>query len=136
LHAASFSVPSELNQRSKASFRKMLELDVEAGIPAPEVLRLATWGAAQIAGQGHQLGLVRPGKLADLVLVKGDPSVRISDIRKTELTIKDGVLYRGGRARPGAGHRSVTPVSFVTHAHPCLLGDLPMRGRKIDLHFL
>jgi imidazolonepropionase-like amidohydrolase len=123
LYAASFSVPSEMNERSKASFRKMLELVhelyaagvpleagtdsmagfalhrelelyVEAGIPAPEVLRLATWGAAQIAGQGHQLGLVRPGKLADLVLVNGDPSVRISDIRKPVLTIKDGVVYR------------------------------------------
>ncbi len=123
LYAASFSVPSELHERSKVSFRKMLELvrelyaagvpieagtdamagfalhrelelDVEAGIPAPEVLRLATWGAAQIAGQGHQLGLVRPGRLADLVLVNGDPSARISDIRNTILTIKDGVVYR------------------------------------------
>jgi imidazolonepropionase-like amidohydrolase len=94
LYAA--GVPIEAGTDSMAGFalHRELELYVEAGIPAPEVLRLATWGAAQIAGQGHQLGLVRPGKLADLVLVNGDPSVRISDIRKPVLTIKDGVVYR------------------------------------------
>jgi imidazolonepropionase-like amidohydrolase len=57
------------------------------------VLRLATWGAAQIVGLGNQLGAVRPGRLADMVLVGGDPATRISEIRKTVLTIKDGVVY-------------------------------------------
>jgi len=46
------------------------------------VLRLATLGAARIMGLEQQLGSVRPGKLADLVLVDGDPASRISDVRK------------------------------------------------------
>jgi imidazolonepropionase-like amidohydrolase len=70
-----------------------LELDTEAGIPPAQVLQLATLGAARIMGLDKDLGLVRPGKLADLVLIDGNPVANISDIRKVTLTIKDGVLY-------------------------------------------
>jgi imidazolonepropionase-like amidohydrolase len=41
----------------------------------------------------QDLGTVAPGKLADLILVDGDPTTRISDIRRVVLTIKDGVVY-------------------------------------------
>ena len=40
------------------------------------------------------LGSIAPGKLADLVLVDGDPTKNISDIRKTALVVKDGVIYK------------------------------------------
>jgi imidazolonepropionase-like amidohydrolase len=42
----------------------------------------------------RDLGSVAAGKLADLTLVDGDPTSSISDIRKTALVVKDGVLYR------------------------------------------
>ena len=70
-----------------------MELDAEAGIPAPQVLQLATLGAARIMGMDKDLGQVRPGKLADLVLIDGDPTKDISDVRKVALTVKDGVIY-------------------------------------------
>jgi imidazolonepropionase-like amidohydrolase len=41
-----------------------------------------------------RLGSLAPGKLADLVLVDGDPTRNISDIRNVELTMKDGLVYR------------------------------------------
>jgi imidazolonepropionase-like amidohydrolase len=89
-------VPIEAGTDGLAGFglHRELELDVEAGIPAPAVLRLATLGAAHIMGFDHDLGSVRPGKLADLALIDGDPAARISDVRKTALTVKDGVVYR------------------------------------------
>jgi len=58
------------------------------------VLRLATLGAARIMGFEYQLGSVRPGKLADVVLIEGDPAARISDVRKAVVTVKDGLVYR------------------------------------------
>ncbi|MFL6197077.1 MAG: amidohydrolase family protein [Thermoanaerobaculia bacterium] len=70
-----------------------LELYVEAGIPAPEVLRIATLGAAKVMKMDAELGTVAPGKLADLILVDGDPTVRMGDIRRVTLVIKDGVIY-------------------------------------------
>jgi imidazolonepropionase-like amidohydrolase len=89
-------VPIEAGTDALAGFalHRELELDVEAGIPAPEVLKLATLGAARIMGMEKDLGTVRQGKLADLALIDGDPSLRISDVRKTVLTVKDGVVYR------------------------------------------
>jgi imidazolonepropionase-like amidohydrolase len=57
-------------------------------------LQLATLGAARIMHMDDRLGSLAPGKLADLVLVDGDPTRNISDIRNVELTMKDGLVYR------------------------------------------
>jgi hypothetical protein len=75
------------------SLHRELELYVAAGIPAAEVLWLATYGAAGVVGRAHELGSVMPGKLADLILVDGDPVSRISDIRRVSLVMKGGTLY-------------------------------------------
>ena len=76
------------------SLHRELELYVQAGIPAPAVLRIATLGAAQVMHQDADLGTVAEGKLADFVLVDGDPAARISDIRRTWLVVKGGIVYR------------------------------------------
>ncbi len=65
----------------------------KAGIPPAQVLQNATLNAARIMSIDKELGSIAPGKLADLVLVDGDPTKNISDIRKTVLVVKDGVLY-------------------------------------------
>lgn len=75
------------------ALHRELELYVEAGISAPEVLRIATLNSARVAGRDTELGSIEPGKLADLVLVDGDPSRHISDIRRTSLVIKDGAMF-------------------------------------------
>jgi hypothetical protein len=70
-----------------------LELHVRAGIPAERVLADATLGAARIMRKDAELGSIAPHKLADLVLVEGDPTRRISDIRRTSMVVKNGVVY-------------------------------------------
>jgi imidazolonepropionase-like amidohydrolase len=72
-----------------------LELYVQAGIPAPAVLRIATSGAARVTHHEDR-GVIAPGKLADLVLVDGDPAARIADIRRVVLTVKGGTMYDAG----------------------------------------
>ena len=76
------------------ALHRELELDVQLGIPANKVLQDATLNAARIMKLDGDLGSVAPGKLADLTLVDGDPTANISDIRKTALVVKDGVLYK------------------------------------------
>ncbi len=71
-----------------------LELHVQAGIPADKVLQDATFHAARIMRLDHDLGSIAPGKLADLTLVNGDPTEKISDIRKTAVVVKDGIVYK------------------------------------------
>jgi hypothetical protein len=115
--------PGELDQRFRDSFQQMLkmtkalydagvpivagtdgftgfylhhelELYAQAGIPAPKVLQIATLGAARVMKRDRELGSIAPGKLADMILVDGDPSARISDIRKVQTIVKDGVVYQ------------------------------------------
>ncbi len=70
-----------------------LELYAQAGIPPAEVLRIATLGAATVMHREDKLGSIAPGKLADLVIVDGDPTVRISDIRNVRTVVKDGNVF-------------------------------------------
>ena len=67
-----------------------LELYVEAGIPANEVLKIATYNAAKDCGLQNQYGEIRIGRSADFILIAGNPGKNISDIRKVELVIKNG----------------------------------------------
>lgn len=87
-----------------------LELYVEAGIPAPDVLRIATLGAATVMHRADRLGTIEPGKLADLVVVAGDPARRISDIRKVDWVMKDGVLFDAAKVYGTLGIRGWRPV--------------------------
>ncbi len=76
------------------SLHRELELYEQAGIPAPKVLQLDTLGAARVMKRDQELGSISPGRLADMILVDGDPSTHISDIRRVITTIKDGVVYQ------------------------------------------
>lgn len=84
------------------TLHRELELYAQAGIPTQEVLRIATIGAARVMKQDRNAGSVAPGKLADLILVDGDPARNISDIRRTSLVIKNGDVFD-----PAALYRSV-----------------------------
>ena len=94
LWAAGVTIEAGTDAMAGFALHRELELDAEAGIPPLQVLQLATYGAARVVGLDRDLGLIRPGMLADLVLIDGDPGKEIADVRKTALTIKDGVLYR------------------------------------------
>lgn len=70
-----------------------LENYVKAGIPAGEVLRIATLQSAKVAGRDGQFGSAEKGKVADLIIIDGNPLQNISDIRKTVMIIKDQSIY-------------------------------------------
>ena len=89
-------IPIEDGTDSMAGFtlQRELELDVQAGIPANKVLQDATLNATRIMKLDGELGSIAPGKLADLALVNGNPVNNISDIRKIEWVVKDGMSYK------------------------------------------
>ncbi len=93
LYRSGLSIEAGTDSMAGFALHRELELDVEAGIPAAQVLQNATLNAAKIMSMDKDLGSITPGKLADLTLVDGDPTKNISDIRKTKLVVKDGVIY-------------------------------------------
>jgi imidazolonepropionase-like amidohydrolase len=70
-----------------------LEHYVRGGLTPAEAIRTATAVPAEAMGMGADLGTIEAGKLADLVVVDGDPLTNITDIRRTRSVVKDGVLY-------------------------------------------
>jgi imidazolonepropionase-like amidohydrolase len=93
LHDAGVTIVAGTDGPAGFNLHRELELYVDSGLPAPEVLRIATLGAARVMKRDRDLGSIAPGKLADMVLVDGDPVARISDVRRVVLTVKDGITY-------------------------------------------
>ena len=73
--------------------QREIELLVEAGFTPLEAIAIGTEHGARFLGRERDIGTVAPGKRADLVLVHGDPAVRIADIENVEMVFKDGVGY-------------------------------------------
>lgn len=74
-----------------------LELYVRAGIPAADALQAATLGAARLMRKDGELGTIAAGKLADLVLVDGDPLADVSTLRRPRLVVTRGLLLDPAR---------------------------------------
>ena len=94
LHDAGVPIVVGTDNLAGFSLHRELELYVQAGIPAPVVLQMATRDAARLMKRDAELGTIASGKLADLILVRGDPAARISDIRQVELVVKGGTVHR------------------------------------------
>ena len=96
LYRAGIQIEAGTDSMAGFALHRELELDAQAGIPPAQVIQNATLNAARITSLDKDLGSIAPGKLADVVLIDGDPTANISAIRKTSLVVKDGVLYKPG----------------------------------------
>jgi len=70
-----------------------VELLVEGGFTPVAAIQVATSNGAKFLGESERFGTVSPGKQADLVVIDGDPSTRISDIENVVMVFKDGIGY-------------------------------------------
>jgi len=75
------------------AYHTELELFAKGGLTPFEVLQTATTRAADALGEGANLGSIEAGKLADLVIVGGDPLADIRNARKVRTVIKNGEVH-------------------------------------------
>src|SRR5271156_328771 len=73
--------------------QREIELLVEAVFTPVQAIQIATQNGAFYLGQQDRIGVLQPGKQADLVLIKGDPSKRIEEIENVETVFKAGIGY-------------------------------------------
>jgi imidazolonepropionase-like amidohydrolase len=75
-----------------AAVPRELELLVQCGLTPLQAIVAATRNAAHVVGEADRLGTIAPGKLADLIVVDGDPVRDIRAIENIMLVVKDGVV--------------------------------------------
>ena len=71
-----------------------MELMAAYGMPAADVLVAATSGNARLFRMSDRIGSVKPGLLADLVAVEGDPTADLTALRAVRLVMKGGEIVR------------------------------------------
>ncbi|MGH7896594.1 MAG: amidohydrolase family protein, partial [Candidatus Binatia bacterium] len=71
-----------------------LELLVEAGLPAVDAIAAATRTPAKMLGLDRDIGTIEVGKLADLVIVRGDPMTDVRALHDVAWTVKQGVARK------------------------------------------
>lgn len=87
------------------SVYREIELYVAAGLSPIDAIRAASAVGAKAMGIDGRVGTIEPGKFADLVVLDGDPIARISDVRRVELVMKGGELFRSADIWKAAGFR-------------------------------
>ena len=93
MHDAGVTILPGTDTRAGYMLHSELILYARAAIPNAEVLRLATLTPAQVLGVDKDRGVIAPGKLADLVLIDGDPLKDMNDIRKVDAVFKGGKRF-------------------------------------------
>lgn len=74
------------------SLHQELELLVESGLTPAAALQAATLNNARAVKQGEHLGSIEPGKFADLVILRADPTADIRNTRKIEHVVRGGIV--------------------------------------------
>ena len=84
------------------------EMLIEAGFSAEETVRIMTFNGARIVGKDKETGSIAAGKMADLVVIRGDPVRTPRDIYNVVTVFKGGIGYDSMKLRDGAkGHVGV-----------------------------
>jgi len=93
---------SPMNFHTEAMWREMSAL-VDLGMTPIQVISAATKTGAEMIGRADELGTLEPGKLADLIVVDGNPLDDINMVHFVLLTMKDGVPWYDpqGKVLPG-----------------------------------
>jgi polyvinyl alcohol dehydrogenase (cytochrome) len=83
---------------------------VDHGMSPQRVISSLTRVNARILGKGNELGTIEPGKLADIIVVQGNPLFDISaSLSNVNVVIKGGVVYKGGEAQIASAQTPATP---------------------------
>ncbi len=108
LHDAGVQLVAGTDAIAGFTLHRELELYAQAGISNAEVLKIATLDSAKVAGQEKTTGSIEAGKVADIVLVDGNPLKDISSIRKVVWTIKNEKKYQASKLYQSIGIKPFT----------------------------
>jgi Tol biopolymer transport system component/imidazolonepropionase-like amidohydrolase len=130
------------NMPQGVGFHSELEFYVHSGLTPYEALQTATVNAAEALGYGADLGSVEPGKVADMVIISGDPLVDIKAARNVDTVIKNGNVFTMKELMSGV-RSGVAPTTSDALAHQpestagqrrVAAPDMPLRTTAASKH--
>lgn len=83
-----------MNFHTESLWRE-IKLHVDAGMSPQRAISAATRIGARVLGKGSELGTIEAGKLADIIVVRGNPLFDIAALADPEIVIKDGIVFKG-----------------------------------------
>ena len=84
---------SPMNFHTEAAWREISAL-VDSGMTPIQAISASTKTGAEVIGLGSDLGTIEPGKLADIIVVEGNPLFDINALGYVRMVIKDGVRHK------------------------------------------
>jgi imidazolonepropionase-like amidohydrolase/predicted enzyme related to lactoylglutathione lyase len=97
-----------------------MEFMAEAGLTPAQVIRAGTRDAAEHLGLLDDLGTVEPGKLADLIIVAGDPLSDVAALHQVQVVVKDGQVVHDAEAD------SAVPKGIPANSNPVSWFEIPV----------
>ncbi|MGH8264789.1 MAG: amidohydrolase family protein [Steroidobacterales bacterium] len=103
LHEGGATLVLGTDQTSGPATHREMELLAAAGIPPAAIVRIATLNAAIFLGRERDLGSIEAGKLADALLLDGDPTASVENMQKIRLVVKNGEIVDESRLQLAGG---------------------------------
>ncbi len=143
LYKAGVPIVAGTDELAGFTLQAELEMLVQAGLTPAQAIQVATRNGALYTRTAHERGSITPGKLADLVLVDGDPTRNIGDIRKVAAVITRGYLVYPHEVDQALGVkpfvsdapqvRTLAPVSSnIAGSNDGVLKHAGLRARERD----
>ncbi|MCP3734263.1 amidohydrolase family protein [Sphingomonas sp. RP10(2022)] len=114
LHDRGIRLLPGTDDQTGLSVHRELQIYAEAGIPVADVLRLATLAPEQYMGHDQQLGSIARGKLADFILLPGDPTRDLAELHRIAMVVKDGTIYFPSEIYPAFGVKPFAAAPKLT----------------------
>lgn len=93
LHDAGITILPGTDDGTGFTVHREIELYTLAGISVPEALRIAAWNPIEYMGYAETLGSIETGKLADFILLSGNPLENINAIRAPRMVVRNGDVF-------------------------------------------
>lgn len=114
LHDRGIRLLPGTDDQTGLSVHRELQIYHEAGIPIPDVLRIATLSPERYLGRDQELGSIARGKIADFILLPGNPLADLGELHRIAMVVKDGTIYFPSEIYPAFGVKPFADAPNIT----------------------
>ena len=125
MHDMGIQMVPGTDEVTSANYQRELDMFERAGVPRAKILQMATIESARVMNEAREYGSLAEGKVADVLVVNGNPLERLSDLEKLETVMRGGRLYDAaklrqvrrnlGRGGAGSAHGEEDPRLYHPH---------------------